>query len=120
MRDELQCALSAARQLPREELPKLLGELEEIRCIAMARLTAPAPSQPRPDEFLDVATAAARLGISEDYLYHHHREYPFTRREGRKLLFSSLGIDQYIREQDSRAVLTAKQRERILSVSHSR
>jgi hypothetical protein len=53
----------------------------------------PAPS----DELIDAPAAAVRLGVSRDYLYRHHHEFPFTRREGSKLLFSSLGIDAHIR-----------------------
>jgi excisionase family DNA binding protein len=94
MRDELQDALNAARQIPREELPRLLGELEEIRFTAIARLT-PAPSAPQPDQLLDVEEAANRLGISKDYLYRHHARFSFTRRMGRSLRFSSRGIEEY-------------------------
>ena|ERR1019366_4311990 len=134
MRNELQTVMMAARELPAGELPRLLGELEEIRCTAMARLTAPAPVQsqadellnaaeaarrlgeleeirctamarltaPAPvqsqaDELLNAAEAARRLGISQDYLYRHHCDFPFTRRVGRRLLFSALGIEKYIK-----------------------
>jgi predicted DNA-binding transcriptional regulator AlpA len=99
MRNELQTVLMAARELAAGELPRLLGELEEIRCTAMARLTAPAPVQPQTDELLSAPEAARRLGISQDYLYRHHGDFPFTRRVGRRLLFSALGIDKYIRQQ---------------------
>lgn len=97
MRDELQFVLRAARELPVEQLPRLLGELEECRCTAMARLAVPAPFQAQPDELLDVEEATRRLGLSKDYLYRHHSDFPFTRRVGRKLLFSGLGIERYIK-----------------------
>ena len=90
--------LRAAGELPIEQLPRLLGELEECRCTAMARLMIPAPVQAQSDELLDVAEAARRLGLSRDYLYRHSHEFPFTRRVGRKLLFSALGIERYIRQ----------------------
>jgi predicted DNA-binding transcriptional regulator AlpA len=96
MRNELQTVLMAVRELPAGELPRLLGELEEIRWTAMARLTAPAPARSQADELLSAPEAARRLGISQDYLYRHHRDFPFTRRVGRRLLFSALGIDRYI------------------------
>jgi len=112
MRNESQLLLMAAKELPLEDIPRFLGDLEEIRCTAMARLTAPAPAQPRQaDELLDITEAARRLGVSKDFLYHRHREYPFTRRVGRRLLFSALEIDKYIRQQ---AVLTARQQRRIV------
>ena len=96
MRVELQTVLMAARELPAGELPRLLGELEEIRCTAMARLITPTAVQ-RPDELLMVEPAAARLGLSVDYLYRNHSRLPFTRRMGRSLRFGSLGIDEYIK-----------------------
>jgi excisionase family DNA binding protein len=97
MRQDLQSALAAARALSPDELPELLGELEQVRCTAMARLSVPAPRQTSPDELLDVQEASRRLGVSAGYLYRHHRKLPFTRRVGRKLLFSSLGVGEYLR-----------------------
>lgn len=97
--------LRFARELPAEELPRLLGEIEEVRCTAMARLTGPAPLPSRADELLPVEEASRRLGVSKDYLYRHGGDFPFTRRMGRKLLFSSLGIERYIKQQNG---LTAK------------
>jgi excisionase family DNA binding protein len=99
--DELVRLRKAARELPAEELPNLIGELEAIKAVAWARLTSPAPIQQRHDGLLNVAEAAERLGISEDYLYRHNRQLPFTRRQGRKLLFSALGIDKHILRQRS-------------------
>jgi len=89
--------LRAARELPAEDLPGLIGQLEETKAVAWARLTAPVAHQEH-DELLDVGTAAERLGVSRDYLYRHAQEYPFTRRQGRKLLFSARGIDKHIRD----------------------
>ena len=95
----LACCRDAARELPAEELPELIGQLESIKATAWARLTAPALATQEHDELLDVETAAERLGVSRDYLYRHSQEYPFTRRQGRKLLFSALGVDKHIRQQ---------------------
>jgi excisionase family DNA binding protein len=107
MRNELQSVLIFARELPAEELPRLLGDLAEIQATAMARLIAPVPAQPSgADELLSIEEASRRMGVSKDYLYRHKTELPFTRRVGRKLLFSSLGIESYI-QNDS---LTARRR----------
>ena len=95
MRQELETALTAARELPQPELPRLLGELEEIRATALARLTAPAPLQVL-DQLLDIAEAAARLGVSKDYLYRNHSRLPFVRRMGTALRFSAAGLSDYI------------------------
>ena len=99
MSPELEAVLNRARALAADEIPRFLGELETIRAIAWARLTTSAPvtAQPR-DELLTVEAAAERLGVSEDYLYRHNGQLPFSRRMGRKLLFSSVGIDAFIRQ----------------------
>lgn len=98
MRDELQIVLQDAQEMPKDQLPLLLGELEQVRCTALARLTSAPVQREDADELLDVTAAAGRLGTSKDYLYRHHRDFPFTRRVGRKLLFSSLGIEKHIRQ----------------------
>ena len=94
--------LKAARELPAEELPGLIGQLEEAKAAAWARLTVQAPKAAEYDELLGVAEAARRLGVSRDFLYTHAREYPFTRRQGRKLLFSAQGIEKHIRQQNTK------------------
>ena len=114
---ELQSALDAARALPREQLPEFLGSLEQIRVTALARLSAPAPQQQaQPDELLDVAEAARRLGVSTQYLYRHHSRFPFIRRMGRALRFSAAGIEDYIRQRNG---LTARRQSVILSAGGS-
>ncbi len=92
--------------LPVDELPRFLGELEEVRYTALARLSAPARSpSSEPDQLLSIGEAACRLNVSKDYLYRHGKELPFMRRIGRKVLFSSSGIDRHIQQQDG---LTAR------------
>jgi|ERR1700687_1267187 len=86
---------TAARTLPAEALPDFLASLEKVRVLAFARLIAPAPV-PGTDELLGIEEASRRLGISKAYIYRHSGQFPFTRRIGRKLVFSSLGIDRYI------------------------
>jgi hypothetical protein len=98
MRKDLELALQLARNLKVEQLPEFLGELEHVRVVAFARLAAPVFMQPQIDRQLEVEEAAKLLGMSEDYLYRHHQKFPFTRREGRRLLFSLLGIQKHIRE----------------------
>jgi excisionase family DNA binding protein len=106
LRPEFQSLLQVVLDLPAAELPKLLGEIEEIRCTAFARLSAPALfSNSEPEKMLSIAEAAQRLNMSRDYLYRHGKEFPFMLKIGRKLLFSNSGIDRYIRQQDG---LTAR------------
>src|SRR5271165_4576140 len=121
MRHQLQLVLMDVKDVPADELPRLLGELEEIRVTAMARLTAPAPAQPQKhDELLDTAKAAHRLGISKDYLYRNHRDFSFTRRVGRRLLFSSAGIEKYIRQQGRLDSKTAQRYIQPVGISNGR
>src|SRR5262252_7056998 len=95
MRSELQFVLDNLRGLAPDQLPELLGELEVIRATAVLRLSAPVPV-PQRDELLEIGPASERLGVSTDYLYRNSKSLPFTRRMGRKLLFSRLGIDAYL------------------------
>jgi predicted DNA-binding transcriptional regulator AlpA len=95
MRSELESALRLAETSSPEEIPALLGELEQIRVTALARLSSPVGAF-QPDELLDVRATAKRLGVSQDYLYRHQRKFPFARRIGRKLLFSSSGLNKFL------------------------
>lgn len=103
MRPELQPALDLAKLLPASEVPRLLGDLEEIKATALARLTAPPAAAPAVDELLPVPEAARRLGMSRSYLYQHAsgKFKDIAKREGRKLLFSAKGIQQYISKRRS-------------------
>jgi len=96
MRSELESALALAKTLPADALPQLCADLELIRMTCLARIAAPAVLA-KPDELLDVPQAAKRLNVSENYLYRHSRRLPFTRRVGRKLLFSASGLELYLR-----------------------
>jgi len=93
--DNLEAVLRLADTLPREQLPNFLGELEKARAIALMRLIAP-DSERQTDQLLDVREAANRLSMSAAYLYRSHRKFPFVRRMGRSLRFSSAGIDRYL------------------------
>ena len=114
MRDDAESLLTAAKEMPPELLPMLLGEIEVVRCTAMARLTAPAPAQASGlDELLDVEEAAQRLNVTVDHLYRHSDDYAFTRRIANKLRFSALGLDDWIRRKGG---VTARRQEGTLSV----
>jgi predicted DNA-binding transcriptional regulator AlpA len=99
MRDELKAALSLAGNLPAEELPRLLGDLEEVRAVALMRLTT-RETKSQTDELLDVQQVAARLHMSADYVYRHAKIFPFTvkNRTGRALRFSSSGLASYLKQ----------------------
>lgn len=92
---DLPYVLDRIRELPLNRLPELFGQLEIIRSTAQLKMTVPAPLQ-TPNQLLDAKAAAVRLGMSEDYVYRHASNFPFTRRNGRSVRFSSAGIDAYI------------------------
>jgi predicted DNA-binding transcriptional regulator AlpA len=49
------------------------------------------------DRLIPIAEAALMLGVGRDFLYRRSRSFPFTRRMGRRLLFSAAGIERHIR-----------------------
>jgi len=100
MRPQLQPALELAKTLSADELPTFLGDLEIVRITALARIVAPA-AEVRPDELLDVEqTAKANAPLDE--LSVPPPRAPSVRAACRpKLLFSSSGLDQYLRKTDS-------------------
>ncbi len=88
--------LALAQTLAPSELPRLIGELAEISAVAQSRLASPAIEHE--DSLLDVEQAAVRMNVSANYLYRNSKRLPFTRRQGRKVLFSSNAINDYLRK----------------------
>jgi predicted DNA-binding transcriptional regulator AlpA len=99
MRKELEAALDLAENLPADELPRLVGELEEIRCIALMRLTT-RETKSQTDELLDVHEVAALLHMSTDWVYRRARKLPFFCENGssRALRFSAAKLDLYLKQ----------------------
>lgn len=86
----------AIESCPVDRLHRVLGMLAEIQSVVQQRLNAPA--QPAPaDTLLSCAEAAKLLHCSRDTLY--RGDFPFTKRLGRKKLFSSAGIVAYLQRQ---------------------
>jgi len=96
MRSELRPILDLAQTLAPNDLAVLLGELRTIEIIAQGRLNTPATAA-KSEEWLDVKECAARLRKSKDYVYRNARKWPFARRIGRSMLFSSSGLDAFLR-----------------------
>ncbi len=108
MREQLQSILATARQLPPSELPRLLGELEEIRVTLLARLSAPA-APASPDRFLsvekatmlDVEAAASYINMSAKWIYKHLDSVPHLRiGDGYKprIRFRRRDLDHWLQE----------------------
>lgn len=99
LRDELKFELlRTARELPSQQLPKFFGDLEEVRRTAEMRLQAATKAEQEGDVLLTVAQARELLPVSADTLY--RRDFPFTRRIGRKRFFSRNGIHEAIQRND--------------------
>ena len=83
MQQELQCVLDVIRTAPATDLPRLLGELEEVRAHGLARLTAPAAVEASADrngeDVLDVEQAATYLDMSCKGVYRHYEILPHFR-----------------------------------------
>jgi hypothetical protein len=87
------------------KLPELIREIKAldhasisaVLAACAARLAVANEDRNADDELLDVAAAASRLKVSKSHAYHHAKQWPFTVRVGGKLLFSSRGIDRYLR-----------------------
>lgn len=96
----LQEAEKLGVDLSSEEIPIALGMLERVR----ARLTfrALSASGPAMDRLLSVTEAAELLGMAPDSLYRRSGSLPFTVRDGRRVRFSRLGIERYIRARQGR------------------
>jgi|ERR1019366_6899366 excisionase family DNA binding protein len=99
MRRELESALSHAHSLAPAELPRFLGELEEIRAIAFARLIAPAAVTQPDEELLDIAEAARRLNLSRTTLYALiMRGELKSRTIGRRRMIPRAAIEGFVRK----------------------
>ena len=96
MRDALKVVLALARELDAADLPYFLGELETVRVTALQRLAPPVI--PAPDELLTVEQLSERMKVSKDFIYRRGRRWPFCRPQGRRLLFSSNGLDSYLKK----------------------
>ena len=97
---------SKVSDVRREDVAALRGKLAELDTLLLGRLLQSGNGQAEHpadgDRLLDTREAAAKLGSSEDYLYRHSRNLPFTVHMGRKLRFSEAGIQRYIRQRMGR------------------
>jgi excisionase family DNA binding protein len=95
MSELLEQVIAEAGMIDRKSLPIFLSRLEHARSVAFQRLVTPEPARTA-DELLDIGEASQRLSVGKDWIYRHHRELPFARRVGKRLLFSANGLQQYI------------------------
>ena len=84
--------------LPREAIPSLRAKLTELDTLLMQRLFSGCndEGQTRFNEnrLLSAKETAARLRMSVDYVYKN--KFPFAVKQGRRVLFSERGLEQYL------------------------
>lgn len=85
-----------AGSLSASEHPELVGELAALSARVQMAMMVPRSSNGHGDRLLTVDEAAERLNLSKDTLYRRADDFPFTVRHGRKVGYSSNGIDRYI------------------------
>jgi predicted DNA-binding transcriptional regulator AlpA len=92
-----------------QEAPALIGELRRLEATVEAKMISAlaangqpeGPAGPAEDRLLDIRTAAAKLGMSRDWLY-RHKNLPFRVPVGRQLKFSERGIERWIKQRQGR------------------
>jgi predicted DNA-binding transcriptional regulator AlpA len=82
---------------PRDQLPQIIGELERAKAAAwMAMQAQPVTTAPPTvDRNISADEAAQRLGMSKDWLYKNAEHLPFAVRIGRRVLFSTKGMERW-------------------------
>lgn len=86
------------------QIPALIAQLSAVQASMAARLVTAAQDDDNEAEnqLLTIEQAAARLGVSKDWLYRRTSKLQFVVRVGRHVRFSSSGIDRYIRNRMGR------------------
>ena len=75
----------------------LVNRLLALRCVSNGN-----GDSREPDRLLTAKEAGGKLCRSEDGMYRHANEFPFTVRDGRQVRFSQKGIEKYIRQRVGR------------------
>ena len=88
-----------------EDAPALIGDLERLKAMLYARLSAPqaptvATCRPqKPDRYMSTKEAAAALGVKPRWLYEHADRIPGVQRLSRRCLrFSEKKLRRWISE----------------------
>lgn len=80
-----------------EALPAALAHLLALQARVVARLAAgKAVASVVSARLLSVDEAAARTGMSKDWLYRHAKTLPFTRRLGRAVRFDEAALTRWL------------------------
>ena len=95
---DLSRLLADPASVPPEQIPAVIGELEKAKAALWARLMSPAPvfNRGADDRLLSAQEVKAQTSLSVAWLYRHANTLPFTRRVGRKVLFSQAGLTKWL------------------------
>jgi hypothetical protein len=86
----------AARELPRESLPGLLGALAALQGEILLRPASEPHPKENGDRGLSPAEAARILGRSADWIYRHRHELPTTRLSSGRWVISEARLRRWL------------------------
>ena len=99
-RADLTAVLADPASVPFDQIPAAIGELEKAKATLWARLSAgPCPPERNgngADRLRTAEQVSERTALSVAWLYRHADRLPFTRRIGRKVLFSEAGLTKWL------------------------
>jgi len=72
----------------------LVNRLLALRCVSNGN----GGGQREGDRLLSAKEIAGRMGVCLDYVYKNASEFPFAWKEGRRVLFSERGLEEYLQE----------------------
>ena len=70
--------------------------VEELSAVVESAVRAAMRSAPKDDRLLTVEEACGVLHVTQEWLYHHAKKLPFTRKIGGQLRFSANGVQRYM------------------------
>jgi predicted DNA-binding transcriptional regulator AlpA len=106
--DSLVAHPEQARDLSPHVAAELLAQVAGLQPVLLGRLLTgvghtSGQSGSEDDRLISVSEAASLLGLTEDYLYRHAHQFPFTVRPApRQVRFSNKGIQRYIAQRQGR------------------
>lgn len=107
--EEISESPAVVSQLPADIVEALLGKCSVAQGALVGRLLALRASgngqgqaEGNGDSLLTAKEAAAKLGMSEDYLYRNGSKLPFVVRIGRQVRYSEAGMEKFIRQRTGR------------------
>ncbi len=86
-------------EVPRSEIPAVVGELERAKATLLARLVEPESSarQPEQDPLLTADQVAERLHVDRRWVYRNKAKLGAVALSRKKLRFPRSGVDAYLR-----------------------